>query len=166
MTSLYGVFEYFDYESWQQQRCIPSRADQIIYPEGTLMDYLVKHSPRFAQIVVRSKYDRRFADPQGRFTIFLSPYWDSLSADEIERIDVGTAKNIVMNTTINGRIQRMDLVTSQDSQLNTLTNGLYIHIWRDVRNDLLCKDDNDVIGEQVHCSNGYIHHLEPISSSK
>ena len=162
MTSLYGVFEYFDYESWQRQRCIPPRADQIEYPEGTIMNYLMLYAPRFAQIVVRSKYDRRFADPQGRFTIFLSPYWETLPPDEIERIDVGTAKNIVMNSTLEGRIRRIDLVTSQDSQLNTLINGVYIHVWRDIRTDILRKDENESIEQQVDCSNGYIHLLQPL----
>ena len=124
------------------------------------MGYLVEHYPKFARIVIKAKYDRLFSDPQGRFTVFVPPFWEKYDYVDIEDIDVGEAKRIVMTTTMEGCIRRMDLLTSKDSRLNSLDTSEYIHIWFDERDQQLKKGADDVIGErEVTLSNGIVHNI-------
>jgi hypothetical protein len=163
MTSLHGTFEYFDYESWQRVRCVQKHADKFSYPPNTLMAYLNQHYPRFAQIVVQAKYDARFADIQGRFTIFVSPEWESKSAAEVAQIPVHECKLIVMTNTMEGRLRREDLMTSQSSQLFPLDVSAIIRVW--IEDGQLWKDGDAIVSQQV-LSNGILQFLKPTPNNR
>lgn len=157
MTSLYGVYQYFDYDSWQRERCQPRLTTTFHYPPGTMMSVMMERFPRNAQLIIIAKYDRRFADPLGRFTYFMDPRYETLDAAAIEQLGIHQAKMIVINNTIQGKIRKMDLMTSQDSLLNTI-EGTSIHVWYDIRDDRL-KKANQWIGEEIMCSNGNVFKL-------
>lgn len=152
MTSQYGYFEYFDYDSFRLRK-VETCPPEFEYPKDSLMGLITEKFPKFAQIVIKSKYDRAFVD--GRFTVFLSNYWDQFTAAQIEQLDVADAKRIVMQTTLQGRIRRMDLLTSRDSQLMTLDDGVFVHIWVDPDN-ILHKNNETIVGSH-ETSNGIIH---------
>lgn len=155
MTSLYGVYQYFDYDSWQKERCAPPRTATFQYPPDTMMAYLMEHFPRNAQLVIMAKWDRRFADPQGRFTYFIDPRYERLDAAAIEQMNLHQATAMVTGNTLQGRIRRIDLTTSQDSLLMTVDESTMIHVWYDRRDDRLKKDDL-LIGDEIPCSNGIL----------
>lgn len=156
MTSCHGYYEFFDYDLFKVRQCPNREIVDIQYPRETLMGTIVENFPRFAQLVIKAKFDQRFADPQGKFTVFISDYWEQFSSAELEEFDVGSAKEIVASNTIVGRIRTMDLLTSQDSQLNAVDNMGLIHVWLDIRNQQLMKN-NEFIGKQIDAYNGIIH---------
>jgi hypothetical protein len=153
MTSIYGVYQYFDYDSWQKIQCRQPNTIVLEYPDGTIMAYLVKMFPRNAQLVTIAKLDRRFADPQGRFTFFVDPRYEKMDSAFIEQFDINDAKTIITQATIQGNIRLMDIRTSQDSLLYTLDNDAQIHVWHDRRDDQF-KKDHQVIDKEIMCSNG------------
>lgn len=165
MTSMHGVFQYFDYDSFQKESCRVPSIDKFQYPPGTIMGVLQEERPRFAQIATMSKYDRKFADPQARFTVFVSDYWEHFSPAEIDRLDVDACKKIIMYNTVNGRIRGEDLRTSLDSQLFSLQDGVLIHIWLDRRDSVFKKDDDRIVSQR-DATNGIIHFIEPILDDK
>lgn len=158
MTSQHGYYEYFDYDTFKT-RCIPQKIVDFEYPKDSLMAAIIDRFPRFAQIIIKAKYDRTFCD--GRYTAFVSDFWEKYSTAQIDNLDVGDAKNIVMTTCVQGRIRQLDLMTSQDSQLNSLDTSVYIHIWVDA--DKKLRKDNDYILDQVETSNGILHILKDSS---
>lgn len=155
MTSCHGYYEFFDYDNFRvrREKC---KVIDIEYPKDTLMGVIVQNFPRFAQLVIKAKFDRRFADPQGKFSVFISDYWEQFSSVELENFDVGAAKEIVASNTIEGRIRTMDLLTSMDSRLNTVDNMGVIHVWLDNRKGVLMKG-NEFVGKQIEAFNGIIH---------
>lgn len=155
MTSVYGVYQYFDYDSWQRERCTNEKKDKFVYEPGTMMDVIVKNFPRMSEIITRAKYDRRFADPSCRFTFFLESRYEKYGAAEIQQLDVNDAHNIVVSNTIQGRIRKMDLMTSKDSLLNSIQDGTLIHVWHDIRDDRLKKDSSPIVKE-MQCTNGIL----------
>lgn len=163
MTSLHGTFEYFDYESWQRERCVQKHVDKFSYPPNTLMAYLDEHYPRFAQIVVQAKYNARFADGQGRFTIFVSPEWEKKSAAEVAQIPIHECKLIVMTNTMEGRLRREDLMTSQSSQLFPLDTSTTIRVW--IQDGQLWKDGEIIVSEHV-VSNGILQFLQSTPNNR
>jgi len=156
MTSMYGTCESFDYDSFRLEQCTVPRVERLVYPDGTIMALLQKERPRFAQIVTKSKYDRKLADIQARLTIFVTDYWERFPAVQIDQLDVDACKQVVMENTVNGRIRAEDIRTSQDSQLFSLRDGVLIHLWLDAR-DSLYKKEQEVLVEQRVASNGIIH---------
>ena len=155
MTSLYGTFESFDYDSFKEQRCRQPEQTTMRYPDDTLMSVLMKDRPRLAQIIINSKYDQKFADPQASMTVFASDYWEQLSPAEVNRLDIDACKKIVMYNTVNGRIRTEDLQTSDDSQLFPLGDTT-LHIWLDIRDGFMKKENERILGE-YRVSNGIIH---------
>ncbi len=163
MTSCHGYYEFFDYDNFKVRQCPNREIPDFEYPKDTLMGVLVQNFPRFAQIVIKAKFDRRFADPQGKFTVFVSDFWEKFSSAELEEFDVGKAKEIVASNTILGRIRTMDLLTSMDSQLTAVDNMGLIHVWMDFRNNYLMKG-NEFVAQQIDAFNGIIHpvHAEAV----
>lgn len=155
MTSCHGYYEFFDYDLFKVRRQT-TRARDMEYPRDTLMGVIVENFPRFAQLVIKAKFDQRFSDHQGRFTVFISDFWEQFSSVELEQFDVGKAKEIVASNTIVGRVRHMDLMTSRDSQLNAVDNMGYIHVWMDNRDDKLMKG-NEFVGREIDAYNGIIH---------
>lgn len=155
MTSCHGYFEFFDYDKFKVRRCKDREVRDKTYPRETLMGVLVDNFPEFAQLVIKSKFDEKFADPQGKFTVFVPDLWSQFSAVELENMDVGKAKQVVASNTIVGRIRMMDLMTSQSSQLTAVDNMSYIHIWLDIRNNKWMSG-NGHVGEQMDAYNGII----------
>lgn len=155
MTSCHGYFEFFDYDIFKVRR-YHCKVNDLEYPRESLMGVIVEHFPRFAQLVIKAKFDRRFADVQGKYTVFISDYWEQFSSAELDEMDVGLAKEVVASNTILGRIRNMDLLTSQDSQLNAVDNMGLIHVWFDRRNNKLMKG-NEFVGDQMDAFNGIIH---------
>lgn len=155
MTSCHGYYEFFDYDLFKVRRDY-SKPRDLEYPRDTLMGVIVENFPRFAQLVIKAKFDRRFADHQGKFTVFISDYWEQFSPAELEGFDVGTAKEIVASNTILGRIRKIDLMTSHDSQLNAVDNMGYIHMWVDQRDNKLMKG-NEFVGKQMDAFNGILY---------
>jgi hypothetical protein len=156
MTSCHGYYEFFDYDLFKVRRQSTDARD-LEYPRDTLMGVMVENFPRFAQLVVKAKFDRRFADHQGRFTVFVSDYWEQFSSAELDAFDVGQAKEIVASNTIQGRVRHMDLTTSQDSQLNAVDNMGLIHVWVDRRSGSALRKGNEYVGKQINAYNGIIH---------
>lgn len=161
MTSMYGVFQYFDYDSFKGERCEVRTIDRFDYPKDTIMGILLQERPRFAQIATMSKYDRRLADPQARFTIFVTDYWEQFSPAEIDRLDIDACKQVIASNMVNGRIRGEDLLTSQDSQLFSIRDGFLIHVWLDRRDSTFKKDDDRILSQR-DASNGIIHWIKPI----
>lgn len=155
MTSCHGYFEFFDYDQFKVRRCKDREVRDKVYPKETLMGVLVDNFPKFAQLVIKAKFDERFADPQGKFTVFVPTFWEQISSAEIEDLDVGKSKEIVASNTIMGRIRRMDLLTSQSSQLTAVDNMGYIHMWVDIRTNTLMSG-NGKVGDQMDAYNGII----------
>jgi hypothetical protein len=156
MTSCHGYYEFFDYDNFKVRQCRNREIPDLEYPKDTLMGVIVQNFPRFAQIAIKAKFDRKFADPQGKFTVFISDFWEKFSAAEIEEFDVGKAKQIVASNTVEGRIRTMDLLTSMCSQLNAVDNMGYINVWLDIRNNHLMRG-NEFIAKQIEAFNGIIH---------
>lgn len=156
MTSCHGYYQFFDYDLFKVRRVRPEIVD-LEYPKDTLMGVIVENFPRFAQLVIKSKFDRRFADPQGKYTVFISDFWEQFSAAELEQWDVGDAKEVVATNTIEGRIRNMDLLTSQDSQLTAVDNMGYIHVWVDKANQNKLRKGNEFVVQQINAFNGIIH---------
>lgn len=162
MTSCHGYYEFFDYDNFKVRQCPNREIPDLEYPKDTLMGVLVQNFPRFAQIVIKAKFDRRFADPQGKFTVFVSDFWEKFSSVELEGMDVGKAKEIVASNTILGRIRTMDLLTSMDSQLTAVDNMGLIHVWLDARDNYL-KKGNEFVAKQIEAFNGIIHPVHAVS---
>lgn len=156
MTSCHGYYEFFDYDLFKVRHCPARKVPDPEYPRDTLMGVIVENFPRFAQLVVRAKMDRRFADPQGKYTVFISDFWEQFSPAELDAFDVGKAKEIVATNTILGRIRRMDLMTSQGAHLNAIDNMGQILVWFDKRDKKLMKG-NELVGDQLDAYNGIIH---------
>jgi len=128
------------------------------YPKDTVMGMIVETHPRFAQLVVKAKYDWKFSDPQGKFTVFVPDYWEKFTALQIENsYNIGQAKQIVGSNTIIGRIRRIDLMTSQNSQLNSFDNMGLIHAWWDIRDNSLKIGEDQIVTTEMTGSNGIIH---------
>lgn len=161
MTSCHGYYEFFDYDNFKvrRQNC---KSNDMEYPKDTLMGVIVENFPRFAQLVIKAKFDHKFADPQGKFTLFISDFWEQFSSVELEGFDVGQAKEVVASNTILGHIRSIDLATSQNSQLSAVDNMGLIHVWLDVRNNRLMKG-NEFVDKEIMASNGIIHPLHAIS---
>lgn len=162
MTSCHGYYEFFDYSQFKVRKCPNREIPDMEYPKESLMGVLVQNFPRFSQIVIKSKFDRRFADPQGKFTVFVSDFWEKFSSAELEELDVGKAKEIVASNTILGRIRTMDLLTSQDSQLSAVDNMGLIHVWYDRRDNRL-KKGNEFVANQIEAFNGIIHPVHAVA---
>lgn len=163
MTSCHGYYEFFDYSQFKVRKCPTNPEIQDMeYPKDSLMGVLVQNFPRFAQIVIKAKFDRRFSDPQGKFTVFVSDFWEKFSAVELEKLDVGKSKEIVASNTIVGRIRTMDLLTSQDSQLTAVDNMGWIHVWYDLRDNRL-KKNNEIVANQIEAFNGIIHPVHAVA---
>lgn len=156
MTSCHGYYEFFDYDLFKVRQCPARKVPDPEYPRNTLMGVIVENFPRFAQLVARAKMDRRFADPQGKYTVFISDFWEQFSPAELDAFDVGKAKEIVATNTILGRIRHEDLMTSQGSHLNAIDNMGQILVWFDKRDRKLMKG-NEFVGEQLNAFNGIIH---------
>ena len=46
MTSLYGVFQSFDYDSFLREQCSCEKVPEMTYPEGSMMHFIQKnHQP-------------------------------------------------------------------------------------------------------------------------
>lgn len=162
MTSCHGYYEFFDYDQFKVRQCPNREIVDFQYPRNTLMGTIIENYPRFAQLVVKAKFDGRFSDPQGKYTVFISDFWEQFSSAELEEFDVGKAKEIVASNTILGRIRTMDLLTSQDSQLTAIDNMGLIHVWLDIRNQQLMKN-NEFVGKQIDAFNGIIHPLHAVA---
>lgn len=158
MTSCYGYYQVFDYDSFKVRRCPNREIIDYKYPKESLMGVIVEKYPKFAQLVIKAKFDRRFSDIQGKYTVFISDFWDQFSSVELEQFDVGKAKEIVASNTVEGRIRTMDLLTSRASRLNAIDNMGYIHVWLDIRNNQLMLQ-NEFVGRQIEAFNGIIHPL-------
>lgn len=156
MTSCHGYYQFFDYDLFKVRRVKPEIVD-FEYPKDTLMGVIVENFPRFAQLVIKAKFDRRFADPQGKYTVFISDFWEQFSAAELEQWDVEDAKEVVATNTMEGRIRHMDLMTSQDSQLTAVDNMGYIHVWVDRQHGNKLMKGNEFIVQQINAFNGIIH---------
>lgn len=159
MTSVYGTFQAFDYSTFLQQQCSCEKKTEFEYPEGTMMHFLKKNHPGLAQIVIKGKYDQRFADPQGKFTFFIDPFWDTQKPADIDALNVYQCRIIVGDNTIKGRIRYEDIMSSKDSQVNSLDRGTPIHLWWDYRSNTLRKDDLSIVA-QHSCSNGILFLLK------
>lgn len=162
MTSCHGYYEFFDYDLFKVRRCPNREIVDFKYPKDSLMGSIVENFPRFAQLVVKAKFDQRFADPQGKYTVFISDFWEQFSSAELEEFDVGKAKEIVASNTILGRIRTIDLLTSQDSQLTAVDNMGLIHVWLDIRSQQLLKN-NEIVGKEINAFNGIIHPVHAIT---
>lgn len=162
MTSCHGYYEFFDYDLFKVRHCPKKGVVDLEYPKDSLMGVIVEKFPRFAQLVIKAKFDRRFADPQGKYTVFISDFWEQFSSAELDEWDVGKAKEIVASNTILGRIRTMDLLTSQNSQLNAVDNMGYIHVWYDIRNKYLMKG-NEFVAKEMNAYNGIIHPVHHVA---
>lgn len=162
MTSCHGYYEFFDYDNFKVRRCPNRGVVDLEYPKDSLMGVIVQKFPRFAQLVIKAKFDRRFSDPQGKYTVFISDFWEQFSSAELDEWDVGKAKEIVASNTILGRIRTMDLLTSQDSQLTAVDNMGYIHVWYDIRNRFLMKG-NEFVAKEISAYNGIIHPVHNVA---
>lgn len=160
MTSLYGTFQYFDYDSFLKEQCSCEKVTQFEYPEGTLMYFLKKNHPGIAQIVIKAKYDQKFADSQGRFTFFIDPVWDKIKPAELDGLNVYQCRIIVDSNTLKGRIRYEDIMTSKDSQVFSIDKGVPIHLWWDFGTSTLKKDNLTIIAQHT-CSNGILFLLQP-----
>lgn len=160
MTSCHGYYEFFDYDLFKVRRCPDRLVTDPTYPRGTLMGAIIQHFPRFAQLAIMAKMDRRFADAQGKFTVFISDYWEGFSAAELEMFGAEKAKEIVASNTILGRVRAEDLRTSQDAQLNAIDNMGVIHAWLDIRSGQFMIG-NGSLGREINASNGIIHNVKP-----
>lgn len=159
MTSLYGVFQYYDYDSFIKERCSCEKITELVYPEGTMMHFLKKNHPGFAQMVTKGKYDQRFADTQGKFTVFVDPIWDKMKPADIDALDVNQCRLIVDSNTIRGRIRYEDIMTSKNSQVFSIDKGVPIHLWWDFNSQKLIKDDSEIVAQHT-CSNGILFLLK------
>lgn len=159
MTSLYGTFQSFDYDSFLREQCSCEKITEFTYPEGSMMHFLKKNHPNLAQIVIKGKYDQRFADLQGKFTFFIDPIWDQQKPADIDAIDVFQCRLIVDSNTIKGRIRYEDIMTSKNSQVFSLDRGTPIHLWWDYRTEILKKDHLQIVAQHT-CSNGILFLLK------
>jgi len=156
MTSLYGTFQYFDYESFQKERCTPKKVTTLVYPPDTMMGYLVQHYPHLAHLVTKAKWDKAFADPQARFTFFISDQWEKQPIANLDQMGIHDARAIVMSRLLQGRIRRMDLETSGDSQLSTVLDGVTFHVWKRPDDPRLYLGCHEILVQEHACTNGMI----------
>lgn len=155
MTSLYGTFQSFDYDTFLQQQCECKKPVEFSYPEGTMMAFLKKNHPVFSQLIIRARLDQRLADPQGKFTVFIPPSWEKVDPSVIDRYDPHEARTIVDECIIRGRIRLEDIQTSKNSQVFSADRGVPIHLWWDFRSQQLKKDQSVIVAQHT-CSNGIL----------
>lgn len=173
MTSLQGIYPFFDYEftypsSVSQVLAPPCQTlTQLYHPRShTIFGYLSQHYPNWTFIVKLAKMDQVLNDLQFQGTMFLPPD-DALPYSPLIAMDIGQARHIVLYHLLQGVYSQSMLVSSYAQSLTTMLPFQRTLLFQsNGQSEAILNNVARVIEWDLRFANGIIHkisHLVPLN---
>lgn len=122
--------------------------------------YILSNTPNFSKftyILKLSKLDKMFSEPLSSFTIFapIDEHLQHITNNILINMDLLTARNIILASTLQNRITSDILEDSLNSYFNTLasSNRLYVTNYND---EIIIDNNIKIIKEDIKAVNGII----------
>lgn len=163
MTSIIPVINATDMKHMYDFSDIkPEKPTKYCVNESSIMGVLLKGCySKFVQIIITSKLNFLLDDIQANFTIFAAPdkFIQHIPNDFIHNMDVGTARQIILNSLIDRRINGDTIKFSPAGQYRTRFSNSKLYITT-LRNKTIINNNTRVINFDIQANNGLIHNVD------
>ena len=158
MTSLFGVYPFFDYGFTYPRNVFKTCPDRTRgFLKNSLMDVLAREFPDFAFLISTAKMESLFNDPNFYGTLLVPP-----TIPNVVSYDLYTARMIVKTHLLMGRIRREDILTSPVQQLQTSVKGIMLFTESFPNGNIRFQKQTYLLPGSKECVNGLIHPIQSL----
>lgn len=152
-TQAYDMKQMYDFPRVSKQPCY--NKDSITDVVNTHSDFTI-----FSSIIKKAKYDTILSDKQANFTLFVPSDIElrkRYSKQDIDNIDIGTARQILAYSLMNRIIDKNLLISSPSMILPTIDRSHSLKISTVNNVTIIGENCSEIIHFNQQATNGIIH---------